>query len=406
MRRTPRTRRSMRRALWGTAAALAGIPVVACPAGAASAPTIPTIHPVAFAHGAAAQSLTDDVTVLGNDVFVTYQNGVGPDGSASTSGVTQSSVVEYGPAGNTVRTWQITGRVDGLTADPAHNRIFATSNEDNNSSLYVIIPTRSKPLHYTYSPNPAEQAPGEASPNGGTDSVSIGTDGSVYVAHSNPDPGVPSAAAVFRVTLSGTTATLTPLFRVNDPARDVVTNKPVTLGLTDPDSNRFVPVGAPVLPRTLLQVSQGDGQLIIVNHPRAVNQSLSRLMLSNAENTTQPTIDDVIEVTGPGTLYVADQKAGTVQAIDTAGFAPGSLVVAQPADTGNAGQLGILDAKTGKITHFPNTFTSPKGLAFLPGPATPPPATPEASTVVALPLAAVAIGSGFVLLRRRRAVTA
>lgn len=391
----------MRRALCGAAASLVGIPVLAGTAGAAPNPTLPVIHPVPFAQAATGQSLPDDVTTLGNDVFVTYQNGVGPDGSPSKTGATQSSVVEYGPTGTTVKTWQITGRVDGLTADPAHNRIFATSNEDNNSSFYVIIPTRANPLHYTYSPNPAEQAPGETSPNGGTDSVSIGTDGSVYVAHSNPDPGFPSTAATFRMTLSGTTATLTPLFRVDDPARDVVTKKAVTLALTDPDSNRFIPVDAPVLPRTLLQVSQGDGQIVIVNHPRAVNQSLSRLTLSNAENTIQPTIDDVTEITGPGTLYVVDQAAGTVQTIDTSGFAPGSLVVAQPADGGNTGQLGVVDPTTGVITHFSKAFASPKGLVFVPGAPTPPPATPEVSSVVLLPLAFVAIGGGAVLLRRR-----
>ncbi len=385
--------------LCATAVSLVGVPVLAGSAGAAPNPPLPVIHPAPFAQAAAGQSLPDDITTLGNDVFVTYQNGVGPDGAPSKTGTTQSSVVEYGPTGNTVKTWQITGRVDGLTADPAHNRIFATSNEDNSSSLFVIIPTRANPLHYTYSPNPAEQAPGETSPNGGTDSISIGTDGSVYVAHSNPDAGFPSTAATFRLTLSGTTATLTPLFRVDDPARDVVTGKRVTLALGDPDSNRFIPANAPVLPRTLLQVSQSDHEIIIVNHPRAVNQSLSRLVLSNAGNATRPTIDDVTEITGPGTLYAVDQKAGTVHTIDTSGFTPGSLVVAQPLDSGNAGQLGVVDPRTGVITHFPNTFVSPKGLVFVPG--SPPPVTPEVPTVVLLPLAVAAIGGGFLVLRRR-----
>lgn len=405
MRRT-RPHRLIGRVLCGTAAiTIAAIPVLAGTAGAATpSPAVPAINPMPFAAAATGQSLPDDITVLGTDFFVTYQNGVGPDGAPSKTGAAQSSVVEYGPTGNTVKTWLITGRVDGLTADPAHNRVFATANEDNNSSLFVIVPTQNKPFHFTYSPNPAEQAPGETSSNGGTDAVTIGTDGSVYVTHSNPDPGVPSTAATYRLTLSGTTATLTPLFRVNDPARDVTTGKRVNLALTDPDSNRFIPVGAPVLPRTLLQVAQGDGQIVIVHRPRAVNQSLSRLTLTNAENTTQPTIDDVTEVTGPGTIYVVDQKLATVQKIDTGGLTPGTLVVAQPADSGNAGQLGTLDPKTGVITHFANTFASPKGLAFVPG--GPPPATPEASTLVLLPLAAVAVGGGVVVMRRRRPRTA
>ncbi|MGI8751834.1 MAG: hypothetical protein ACR2MN_05915 [Acidimicrobiales bacterium] len=297
---------------------------------------------------------------------MTYQNGVGPDGSPSPTGVTQSSVVEYGRKGKAIRTWQITGRVDGLTADPAHFRVFATANEDNNSSLYVIEPDMTVPTHYTYSPNPAQQAPGETSPNGGTDSVTIGAFGAVYVAHSNPDPGFPSTAATYEMTLGGTTAKLAPVFSVDGQATDVTTGQPVTLALTDPDSNRYISGSAPVLPRTLLQVSQGDGQIAIVNHPDTAQQSLSRLLLHNAENALQPTIDDVVEITGPGTLYVVDQAAGTVQTIGTHGFAPGSLVVAQPADSGNVGQLGIVDPTTGVITHFPNTFASPKGLAFVP----------------------------------------
>lgn len=399
--RRARSSRMLRLALAGGATALVATPVLAGTAAAAGSPSLPVIQPQPFAAAAAGQSLPDDITTLGNDVFVTYQNGVGPDGAASSGGVTKSSVVEYGPSGTVVKTWQIPGRVDGLTADPGHNRIFATANEDNNSSLYVIIPTRANPLHYTYSPNPAERASGETGPNGGTDSVSIGTDGSVYVAHSKPDPGFPATAATYRLTLSGPTANLTMVFRVNDPARDVVTGKRVTLALTDPDSNRFIPAGAPVLPRTLLQVAQGDGQIVIVHQPRGVNQHLDRLTLTNAENATPPTVDDVTEVTGPGTLYVVDQKAGTVQTIDTTGFAPGTLVVAQPSDSGNTGQLGVVDPTTGVITHLANTFASPKGLVFVPGPATPPPATPESPAVALLPVAAIAVGGGVVIGRRR-----
>ena len=130
-------------------------------------------------------------------------------------------------------------------------------------------------------------------------------------------------------------------------------------------------LGAPVLPGTLLQVSQADHQLVIVHHPGEPDQSLGRLVLKNAENTTKPTIDDVVEITGPGTLYLVDQATGTLQTVATGGFRRGSLVVAQPADSGNTGQLGILDPSTGTITHFPNTFSSPKGLAFVPAPTGP-----------------------------------
>jgi hypothetical protein len=110
---------------------------------------------------------------------------------------------------------------------------------------------------------------------------------------------------------------------------------------------------------------------VIVRRPHSDRQQLQRLLLINAETPSlQPTIDDIAEITGPGTLYVVDQGADTVQTIDTANFTPGTLVVAQPADSTTTpptvGQLGVLDPTTGVITHFTNTFNSPKGLVFVP----------------------------------------
>jgi hypothetical protein len=328
------------------------------------------ITPTPFAAGnttaAPPQKNPDDIAVLGGNLYVTYQNGVGPDGSPSSTGVFQSTVVEYSSTGSVVQSWNLLGRIDGLGADPAHNRVLASANEDNNSSLYALTPGVAAPFHYSYYPNPSELAGTETSPNGGTDSISVSPSGTVYIAHSNPDPGVPNTAALYRVTFMGTDALLKPVFRVDSTAKDVVTKKSVKLALTDPDSNTIIPGTAPVLGGALLQDSQGDGQVII-----AKGLSLERLVLQNAETPAlQPTIDDMVEVTGPGTLYVVDQGANTVQAINTSGFTPGTIVIAQPADNtttpATVGQLGVLDPTTGVITHFPNTFTSPKGLVFVP----------------------------------------
>jgi hypothetical protein len=328
------------------------------------------ITPTPFAAGnttaAPPQKNPDDIAVLGGNLYVTYQNGVGPDGSPSSTGVFQSTVVEYSSTGSVVQSWNLLGRIDGLGADPAHNRVLASANEDNNSSLYALTPGVAAPFHYSYYPNPSELAGTETSPNGGTDSISVSQSGTVYIAHSNPDPGVPNTAALYRVTFMGTDALLKPVFRVDSTAKDVVTKKSVKLALTDPDSNTIIPGTAPVLGGALLQDSQGDGQVII-----AKGLSLERLVLQNAETPAlQPTIDDMVEVTGPGTLYVVDQGANTVQTIDTSGFTPGTIVIAQPADNTTTpvtvGQLGVLDPTTGVITHFPNTFTSPKGLVFVP----------------------------------------
>jgi hypothetical protein len=364
------------------ACALLVLPALSSAATAGAAPALtvapgglPTISPQPFAAGdptaVPPQSKPDDIAVLDGNLYVTYQNGVGPDGTPSSTGVAQSTVVEYSPAGAVVKSWLLIGRCDGLAADPTRHRVLATVNEDNNSSLYVITPGVSSPAHFSYDPNPSEIAMGETSPNGGTDSVSVSPAGIIYVAHSNPDPGKPGTAAAYTLRLNGTTANLTPVFRVNSRATDVVSGKTVKLALTDPDSNRFIPSGSSTLGGRLLQDAQGDGELVILRHPHTDRQQLQRLLLINAETPSlQPTIDDIVEITGAGTLYFVDQGADTVQTIDTANFTPGTLVVAQPSDSTTTpptvGQLGALDPTTGVITHFSNTFNSPKGLVFVP----------------------------------------
>lgn len=387
------------------ACALAAVPALGGAADAAT--TLPNITPTPFVSGSStampAQNKPDDIVTLGGNIYVAYQNGVGADGTPPPGQNAQSTIVEYSPAGTTLQSWLAVGRVDGLAADALTGQVIATVNEDNNSSLYVVTPGNPGLDHYSYNPPPSEinRAAGETTPNGGTDSVAVGPDGTIYIAHSNPDPGFPSTAATYVATLSGTTANLTPLFAVNATATDITTGQTVTLALTDPDSNRYVPAGSPVFGGSLIQVAQGDSQLVIVNRPNTSTQSLQRLTLTNAETpAVAPTVDDIIEIPGPGTLYSVDQGSGATQAISTSGFAPGTLVVAQPKDGGNAGQLGVVDPKTGVITHFANTFNSPKGLVFVP--AAPAPVLPEAPAAALLPLGAVGIAGAAIVLRRRR----
>ena len=75
-------------------------------------------------------------------IWTAYQNGINPNGTAgSTSGLIQSTVVAYDAAsGKIVRQILVTGKVDGLTADPKTGRLIATVNEDNNSALNIIYP--------------------------------------------------------------------------------------------------------------------------------------------------------------------------------------------------------------------------------------------------------------------------
>jgi hypothetical protein len=52
----------------------------------------------------------------------------------STSGNLSSTVVEFN-SGTVLHQWDITGKCDGLSADPATGQVIATVNEDLHSSL-------------------------------------------------------------------------------------------------------------------------------------------------------------------------------------------------------------------------------------------------------------------------------
>ena len=53
--------------------------------------------------GMQAVSKPDDITSLGGDIFVAFQNGVGPQGQASPTGDKDSTVVELQPPGSRSR---------------------------------------------------------------------------------------------------------------------------------------------------------------------------------------------------------------------------------------------------------------------------------------------------------------
>jgi hypothetical protein len=365
-------------ALTGAASAL--VPAVSAQAAAPAVPSAAAsahaAHLKLFAQAPAGMSNPDDITRLGDLIFVTYQNNAGPDGTPAGS---KSDVVAFDrESGKVQGHWTIAGRVDGLTGDPRHHRVIATVNEDLNSTLYTITPGEDGGLkHYTYFPNPAQT--GSDGTNGGTDSVSIGRDGAIYVAHSNPDvslPGANNAPAVYKVKLTGTTAALTPLFGVNDTA--TVVNpaagapKTATLGLTDPDSNTWVPGpdGG-----TLIQDAQADSKLVFATDLDAKTPTLHELNLTNAAGpaSVTPQLDDVTPAADAGELFVVDQKAGAIYTLDTRGFGHGVLVGAQPepgdGDLANTAGLVLIDEKTGVATPLVTDVksVSPKGLLFLSG---------------------------------------
>ena len=134
---SPARRRSTRAVIVGTAAlALMGVGLAPNAAAAAAATTPVTAPPAAQG----AQALTartildgtghgwkgpDDLTNIGTDIYVAFQNGVPSTGGATGTPAT-STIVKFTLQGSIEQTWPITGKIDGLTADPAHHRVIAT----------------------------------------------------------------------------------------------------------------------------------------------------------------------------------------------------------------------------------------------------------------------------------------
>ena len=303
--RKARKRAVVRRAVRGLAAAGAAMVAVlgtALPAGAHAGPAYQvrqilagaTLHHWYTRAGSPGQhrealAQPDDITMAGGDLFTAFQDGVGPQGQASTDGNRDSTVVEFTPGGGVVRQWDIRGKCDGLTADPSTGRVIATVDEDLHSSLYSIDPGSGQVTHYRYSrPLPH---------HGGTDAISFyrgmmlisasapGTTGAAA-----PNPAYP---AVYAVTLDRAShlAFARALFR--DESEATAADGPhvtrtVRLGLTDPDSNEVVPSAAPRFAGDFMLTSQGDLEQVYVHGACSSSGHLSVLALSRPGSMTPP----------------------------------------------------------------------------------------------------------------------
>jgi hypothetical protein len=312
----------------------------------------------------------DDITqmaIVGLDggrtvIWTAYQNGINPDGTPGTpGGPTQTTVVGYdASSGALVRTVQVTGKVDGLTADPEMGVLIATVNEDDNSAFNLIYPVTGAVAAYTYSSNPAVDG------IGGTDSIAV-SNGQIYVAHSNPsDVAQPTDYLVTPDTSTSTlTAFLTPAFFDNSIATNALTGATVQLGLTDPDTNYVMPGVSPHFAGDLATISQADGEIVYASHI-SHDPKLTVLALTDNKPGNVPPIDGLaVATTGHGTLYVVDAATGTIQALDTTGWRAGTVFVGEPSDNGNP-LIGTLNLSTGVITPLGNSFQSPKGILFVP----------------------------------------
>lgn len=310
----------------------------------------------------------DDLSLLAVDglneggavLWTAYQNGVNPDGTpGTTGGPAASTVAGYDPvSGKLVKAINVTGKVDGLVADPAMGTLLATVNEDLKSAFDVVYPALGAVATYTYSPSPAVNG------NGGTDSIAVKGD-DIFVAHSNPNDT--SQAADYRVQLDRATLTahLTPVFFDDSVATDVVSGASVTLSLTDPDTNLILPAATPHFAGQLATIGQADGKIVFASHLGGTVRLHVLNLTDNKSGNIPPTDGLAVATCGEGTLFVVDAGAGAISSFSTTGWARGTVFIGEPKDNGNP-LVGTLNLGTGQITSLGNHFVSPKGLLFVP----------------------------------------
>jgi len=341
---------------------------------AAGGPTVPSGFSISTLAAGGSLSKPDDITQLGNHLFVSFQNGVGAKGEPASGGGRTSTVQEFTLAGAPVARWTLTGKCDGLSADPANNRLIAAVNEDANSSLYTISPGSATPTRFTYSPSPLPH-------RGGTDSISI-VNGQILIAASAPN--VATGPAVYRARLAGGIATLTAIFSDTSVATTANSGghsgKTEKLALTDPDSSEVVPSSSPRFAGDFVLDAQGDKELVFTGNATGSNPSLSVLHTSTEVN------DTAWATATQGTLYVTDNASNSLLAIRGT-FSPGTAYSAVPKDSSlNPGTVGTLNLKTGTVTPFATGLGSPAGVLFVPDP------TASAPQVSATPAGGVATG--------------
>ena len=318
----------------------------------------------------------DDITAVGHDLFVGFQNGVGSQGEPSTDGNLDSTIVEFTPGGHVIHQWDIKGKCDGLGADPERHLVIATVNEDFNSSIYTIAPraeSGDQVQHFTYNHQ-------RLAHNGGTDAVTFYR-GRVLLSASAPGTTgaaapQPTYPAVYTVTFGwhSHVVMVRPVFFDESPASVANVGSPdhgktVHLVLTDPDSSEVVPHSAARFAGDFMLTSQGDLEQIFLSR-----RGLSVLRLSQS-------IDDSAWATDrDGRLFATDSSNDAVDVV-TGRFRDGTMLVAVtpcnansapstcPAPGFPANFLGSENLSTGQISPVQVSGPSlqPKGLIFVNG---------------------------------------
>jgi hypothetical protein len=294
----------------------------------------------------------DSITTANGKIYVVYANATNADGTGGFS-----TVQEYSPTGEALRTFDVLGKADGLKYNPFDHKLWALRDEDSNPALTLIDLKTGVQTDFTYAQLPPLHG-------GGYDDV-VFMKGETFISASNPKVdanGQNIFPSIVKARLVGHQVFVTSVLQGNAKLIDIVTGEKVVSLQSDPDSLKVDSAGDLVLD------SQADGDLIFINAPGSENQAGLRLHLSNGKSnlsngkSKQITVDDTVFPTSPsGTIFVVDTAGNTVYAVKSDAFQPGGAYSASDSD----GILGKVDLSTGLVTPIVSGMKSPHGALFV-----------------------------------------
>jgi hypothetical protein len=194
-------------------AALAIFASALCAGAQASGPIAKPPYTVSvFAPPPAGLTNPDSITTANGHIFVVYANATNADGTGGFS-----TIVEYDPTGNMLRTFSVLGKSDGLKYNPFDHKLWALRDEDSNPALTLIDPKTLVQTDYTYAMPPAH--------GGGYDDV-VFMNGETFISASNPTvdaAGQNNFPSIVKARLSGRKVFVTPVLQGNAPLFDIAT---------------------------------------------------------------------------------------------------------------------------------------------------------------------------------------
>ena len=312
--------------------------------------TLPGYQVCLFIPATSKANHPDSVVYAGGKVWIGWQNITAKDGADNKS----STIGEYTTSGALVKSWSLGGptagtgcHTDGMRMNPTTNVMWVMCNEDGSPQLWTIDPNSSTPTQITLPKTPH---------GGGFDDIQF-LNGLAFIDASNPTlnaAGVNVFPALYKITISGTTASLTSVLKGN--ATGTTLNPPIksiTMPLTDPDSMMIDPQGDLVLD------SQGDMQLLFIHNPGTASQTVKVLPVGT------PVDDTVWPTASNGCMIIADNASG-VFSVCTNLWVTSTPLTAAPNDSTIVSFVGTVALGSGLITPIIVGMNNPHGMAFIP----------------------------------------